>query len=325
MEISGNLPITNIVAPYAKDETASDAKTVESSTTSTSEPSVAISETENEISSETSQKAAGVIRKLQAGHFKGVADVRLRIKFNDQLQALQSEKSAQVVDTALPIIIDSQSSQISSFLETGGADNDITSKVTEASQQFSKNIEQIGTDYRSQPSGQTDGLISQLQSSFDSFISTLGEISDSQAKTETIVPDESVVASTELKTDSGPTMATMAESVATNEEAILETGSELLDFSQLIANLTDSFNNELDSLASSLANSSVLPEISEPTGNGAAFDKFMKIYSELNSLASQEKPPVNDSTSEPDVSTAPAAISEIDAIAGSEQISVLAR
>ena len=32
-------------------------------------------------------RAAGVLRNLEAGHFKGVADVRLRINFFDQLSA----------------------------------------------------------------------------------------------------------------------------------------------------------------------------------------------------------------------------------------------
>lgn len=38
----------------------------------------------------------GVIRNLMAGHFQGVADVRLRINFHDELQALTSPPDAGV-------------------------------------------------------------------------------------------------------------------------------------------------------------------------------------------------------------------------------------
>ena len=53
-------------------------------------------------SDESSQK--GVIRNLQDGHFKGVADVRLRINFQAELNAIRQESgSALVRQTAAEI------------------------------------------------------------------------------------------------------------------------------------------------------------------------------------------------------------------------------
>ncbi len=44
-------------------------------------------------------KVPGVIRLLEAGHFKGVADVRLRINFHDQLEQRAADKAADTLRT----------------------------------------------------------------------------------------------------------------------------------------------------------------------------------------------------------------------------------
>jgi hypothetical protein len=50
---------------------------------------------------------------------------------------------------------------------------------------------------------------------------------------------------------------------------------------QFLANLADLFATGLVDLQTALDDLAVLPDISEPSGNGKAYDKFMAEYDEL--------------------------------------------
>lgn len=321
MEITGNYPVIKTTSSALVPAEPVATNDLETNPTLTTEVQSTTTATEPEVdaSLKESGKAAGVIRKLQAGQFRGVADIRLRINFNDQLQALQTQKTSQAVDSAIPAIIDSQTSEVTNFLETGTVDSEIAGKISSASQLFADEIENIAGGIQSQV--QAGDLIAQLQSSFDNFISELSQIDiagqEPEEVDEVIVEDQSANATT-LKNDDLSIMATLQSDAV---EGNIETSSELVDMSQLIASLTESFNSELDSLISDLANSSVLPPISEPNGNGGAYEKFMKIYNNMNDLAVVEK--------QPETTLDPVTVSDTDVLSEvastPETISVLAR
>lgn len=48
-----------------------------------------------------------------------------------------------------------------------------------------------------------------------------------------------------------------------------------------VARLRMAFSNEIDDLKNALGTTHILPELSEPTGNGVAYDKFLTIYNEM--------------------------------------------
>jgi PAS domain S-box-containing protein len=65
-------------------------------------------------------EGAGVLRLLEAGHFKGVADVRLRINFFEELSARASAAAAPAVRTEAAGLIDTMNSRIGELVMVAG-------------------------------------------------------------------------------------------------------------------------------------------------------------------------------------------------------------
>jgi hypothetical protein len=58
----------------------------------------------------------------------------------------------------------------------------------------------------------------------------------------------------------------------------------------LIEKLTPLFDAAASGLKDALSHTSALPELSEPTGNGVAYEKFLNIYNGLYGLGADEQP-----------------------------------
>ncbi len=56
---------------------------------------------------ETTEEIPGVIQNLMDGHYKGVADVRLRINFNEEIEALEAAQRQAIADEQLALILES--------------------------------------------------------------------------------------------------------------------------------------------------------------------------------------------------------------------------
>ncbi|MBW8041778.1 MAG: hypothetical protein FVQ85_17515 [Planctomycetes bacterium] len=56
---------------------------------------------------ETSEEIPGVIQNLMDGHYKGVADVRLRINFNEEIEAIEAAQRQAIADEQLALILES--------------------------------------------------------------------------------------------------------------------------------------------------------------------------------------------------------------------------
>jgi len=61
------------------------------------------------VAAQEDSRAKGVLRLLQEGHFKGVADVRLRINFHEELTAIAHENLVPVVEGKVAGIISMES------------------------------------------------------------------------------------------------------------------------------------------------------------------------------------------------------------------------
>ena len=82
-----------------------------------------------------------MIRLLQAGHFKGVADVRLRINFNDELTAIGDGKTAEAVGQAVPNFLEMLTTQFDDFFASNDLPEDQTGAVTEAQGVFTAAVQ----------------------------------------------------------------------------------------------------------------------------------------------------------------------------------------
>ncbi|MBA7626383.1 hypothetical protein ES703_33831 [subsurface metagenome] len=56
------------------------------------------------------------------------------------------------------------------------------------------------------------------------------------------------------------------------------------DWQGFIDNLQSSFSGAMDDLTTAVSAVSMLPPLSEPSGNGVAYDKFLAIYNEMRGI-----------------------------------------
>lgn len=201
----------------------------------------------------SAERAHGVIRKLQEGHFQGVADVRLRINFADEIQVLQSKAVSQAVEAVPESFLAGLTEAVEAFLSEAEIDPELADQINAAFQEFREAVEAA---FDAAPDGgvvDTGGLVVSLESAFQEFLESL----------EALVPIEAP----EAAEGEAPTVAETAP-----------------NFAAFVEFLQQSFDESVSALQSdvSTASSSVLPPLSEPNGNGVAYARFVDILRGLS-------------------------------------------
>jgi hypothetical protein len=181
---------------------------------------------------------------LQEGHFKGVADVRLRINFADELAEIQQTQNRQIVSKKIGVVLESLSSTLSSGQLIDAPDALIDP--------FERAVNESRENYLTAEVQSTGILTSELESAFEKLIISL---------------TEALAAAENPEEEDAPVDTTMDEDAPVSD---------------LIAGLKAAFSSAMDDLTKELSGViNVLPELSEPNGNGVAYDKFLKIYNEM--------------------------------------------
>jgi len=234
---------------------------------------------------ESGEKTKGVVRLLGEGHFKGVADVRLRINFFDDITALEQHKTAQVAQDGVSGLMQSVNGEIDSILQSEDLGEQAAAVITEASDTFNAGIPQVVDDFVAEGASGTDRLISRLQSTFDEFIANVTSALNTSPEPDT----NNSIESAAQPGDKGYVEVDIPAAEA-NYEASPEESSQLI-LQQFVANLIETFNSRLNELETALAGVSVLPELSQPRGNGVAFEKFLAVYNELRGVGIADPQP----------------------------------
>jgi hypothetical protein len=262
------------------------------------------------------RKAPGVLRLLEAGHFKGVADVRLRINFFDELSAAAGERAQAATGEESAKLLDAVTTGVDGLLSAMDVDQETRAQAGSAVAEFEAGVAEVVEEFTSQSSNNLESMASGIHSAFDALISTLVDMlsepdevpapvppSDSDDPTGTApeTPPEAApeaagtevaaIDATPLPTDVGK----IADAVADVEEAPEApltppseeepvapnepTAGPTLD--ELIASLVESFEESLASFVATITEAGSRGEPSPPSGNGVAYDKFMEIYNEL--------------------------------------------
>ncbi|MDT8301310.1 MAG: hypothetical protein RQ760_07475 [Sedimentisphaerales bacterium] len=210
--------------------------------------------TEPQSESKENDTEKGVIRNLLAGHYKGVSDVRLRINFFEELAAIEAAEVRIVTVEKVGGVLESVGGVVNSFItgENKPADEQIAS-VLELQETFT----QAAGESQNEPAAD-------LTSAFDDFVKGLRDLFAPPVKT----PEETTIPETE---DDGIT-----ESSNTTE----------LPWQTFLENLQSAFTAASDELTKAVTELNILPELSEPNGNGVAYEKFLAIYNDLSGLGS---------------------------------------
>lgn len=225
------------------------------------------------------EKVKGVIRLLQEGHFKGVADIRLRINFFEELSAMENGEIQKVAGEKVSAITDSVNANLDDFLLSGNLSDEQANTILDQIETFTQSVGLIKEDFLNTAQLSKEDLISGLNSNFEEFISSLNS---------TLLPPE-----TEL-TDDISTIENLGieESITVNPAG--EENNEIIEpdqaegpetiFQDFIQNLKTTFAEALNKLTSALNDITIMPDLSEPNGKGKAFDKFLTIYNNLQGI-----------------------------------------
>ena len=220
-----------------------------------------ITSVEQEEISEPKKSAHGVLRLLESGHFNGVADVRLRINFNDQLAASADQAAKDQLQSGSSDLIDVINDEVQNTLTTVEGDDLHEEPVDDLQQQFSDAINTAVNDAIGGESLDLNSIESAFTAAFEELTLSLQELLGSPE--EDPPPGDGV----DLLSDSLTTT-----SVSTFDDSTLQ---------QALEDLSDIFANALSDLLGSVESSILLPDPSPAHGNGAAYEKFLAQYDQL--------------------------------------------
>lgn len=197
----------------------------------------------------------GVLRLLQEGHFKGVSDVRLRINFFEQLNAIEAGKLQAVAEQKVNAVLESVGEIVDTFLAT--EENELTEEQTAGVSKLQESFVQAASGYTNEP-------VTDLNNAFEDFVEALRDLFT-------------------------PTVLTQEENTTAETES---DDAPELPWQTFIKDLQFAFTTATNELTQAFAEVRILPELSEPNGNGIAYEKFLAIYNELRGLQtpSDEQP-----------------------------------
>ena len=228
-------------------------------------------EVDGEQSVET--EAQGVLRLLQEGHFKGVADVRLRINFYDELAGIQASAVDATAGEKINGIMGGIGGAVNSFVEG----NELTEEQAAGVQAAQENF--VGA---ANATGENPAV--DLTAAFEAFIAALQNLF-TQASSET--PPEEPAAppegSGEAPSEGGGEEPAVEGEGGEPEMTPAAAGAESgVNWPGFIENLRTTFAAGMAELTDAISGVSALPPLSEPKGNGVAYDKFLAIYNQMS-------------------------------------------
>jgi len=112
-------------------------------------------------------EARGVLRLLMAGHFRGVADVRLRINFHEELAALETAAARAAAEEAVADVTGAVSARLEELLQS----DELTEDQQTAAASFGEDFAQAAADAPS-----TDDVAGALNAAFDGLLASLTDL-----------------------------------------------------------------------------------------------------------------------------------------------------
>ena len=224
------------------------------------------------------EKVRGVIRLLESGHFSGVAEVRLRINFFDELSNRANAAREVVLQEGADNISDAVRNGVSELLASGDFGVEVQEPINTALEDFERETRALLEEGIEAGPSLSDSLGSAITPIFEALVANLTELLT--AETEDPAPP-GTGETPPPEPDGAAAPASDARTPLEAEESVDAVGT--LD--DAVADLRAVFAEAVAGLIASLESVSRLPEPSPPGGNGRAFEAAMEIYSGLRQQA----------------------------------------
>ncbi len=219
----------------------------------------------------TEEVRRGVLRLLIAGHFKGVANVRLRINFHDELAAAGYVEMGSAASSGMSPLLETVRAFVEELAESGLLTEEELADVMALAEEFATAAESGVTQFLGAAQQDTGAVVSDVQSAMDAFLAALTErlglnveeAPGEEPPAEEPIPDEPV-------------------------EPTDEVVDVLAELRARVEALAESLAAGLSGLDGAINAGNILPPLTPPDNNGAAFAKFLAIYEALQSAPAEE-------------------------------------
>ena len=214
---------------------------------SVDETAVVESEDQPLESEGTEGEQRGVIRNLLSGHFRGVADVRLRINFAEELQAIELRSATAAASESGASFTEGATTSVTTFAEGATLTEEQATAFGDAAATFEAALtEATEAGLSPQP------LAEETRAALDAFAGALHEIFAAEEPVAPVEPIETDgVDGTEESTDS--------------------------DYAALLDELDALYAATFETATAEVSYASPAP-LSEPSGNGVAYARFLAEY-----------------------------------------------
>ena len=214
----------------------------------------------------------GVLRLLEEGHFRGVADVRLRLNFHDELGGVEASTVRAAVEDDARTLIDSFAQRLDAAPETIALDGESAASLDALRVELDGQLASALDGYRESGSVSTEALVEELRGAFDSFLDRLADLfADDGEPTDPNGTDGADDVS------GGAAASSTVDGEPTDPNGLADAGSSAGRVGELRAFVEEA----LASLATRPDDVRLLPELSAPRGNGVAYDRFVSQYQDL--------------------------------------------
>lgn len=210
--------------------------------------------------------ARGVLRLLQEGHFKGVADVRLRVVFHERLEQLAQQRGAEAFGDGIGTLAADLKTKVHELLP--GADEaelaPLLDEFTKAAGQAAEQLKAGGTD-----------LEASVEALRAAFADVLRQLEERLASAPATMVEDTEDGTTTVDIDLTPLPGEPGEAPLPEETASPGTANPL-------QGLEEWFASALATVQEGASSAQALPPLSPPHGNGGAYAKFLEAYERLN-------------------------------------------
>jgi hypothetical protein len=272
-----------------------------------------IPESEATEQSEDGQ-AKGVIRNLLEGHYKGVADVRLRINHFEELAAIESAQLKAlaeqevagllgVVESGVNNILGSSETFTAQAASNGEGETEPVNETLTVSglhDEFVGAVNILSEKFVLAETPSINDLVGGIENAFTDFVTFLSGLLVRTEENPTVVVESE---GGQAGGSSGISMTGTQEPTASSPEGEQPAGVEIVGgepeppvvevlpqagYISLIDELSAAFEAAKDELIEALNGFQLLPELSEPSGNGVAYEKFLAIYNQMQTVETAE-------------------------------------
>lgn len=260
-------------------------------------------------------KADGVIRNLLEGHYnKGVADVRLRINHFEELAAIESAQLKAlaeqevtgllgVVESGVNNILGSSDTFTAQAASNGEGETEPVNETLTVSglhDEFVGVVNILSEKFVLAETPSINDLVGGIENAFTDFVTFLSGLLVPTEENPTVVVEGE---GGQAGRSSGISMTGTQEPTASSPEGEQPAGVEIFGgepeppvvevlpqagYISLIDELSTAFEAAKDELIEALNGFQLLPELSEPRGNGVAYEKFLAIYNQMQTVETAE-------------------------------------